>query len=216
MLPPYRVQMVIRCTGRPVAEVTIGARRDARLPQRYGALLGFVRGPKCWLGFSCKHRWRPFRFGCRSPPAALSVGYFTGRCDVDAWADQTSASLFCAHLETAAFRLATLLRRPVYLGSNYFYPKSTVPPMDLALGSPAQLGATITLNYGDDMGYSWVNDVQIATDPGNLAHTAERRSLGSIKQSGRLFQFAITARASESRAPISLENRSLFRRALLR
>jgi hypothetical protein len=61
--------------------------------------------------------------------------------------------------------------------------------IDLALGSPTQTGASITLEISDDLGQTWMNCGSNTVAAADYTATVEWRALGQMKAPGRLFRF---------------------------
>jgi hypothetical protein len=61
--------------------------------------------------------------------------------------------------------------------------------IDLALGSPTQTGASITLEISDDLGQTWVNCGSNTVVASDYSATVEWRALGQMRAPGRLFRF---------------------------
>lgn len=61
--------------------------------------------------------------------------------------------------------------------------------MDLALGAPSLVGASITLETSDDFGHTWNNQGALTIVAGNYSQVIEWRSLGAITDPGRIFRF---------------------------
>lgn len=74
--------------------------------------------------------------------------------------------------------------------------RETIPcgavTLDLSVGNPTQLNATITLEISDDAGNTWVSCGSKDVLAGDFNTTVEWRSLGLIKAPGRIFKITDT------------------------
>lgn len=62
--------------------------------------------------------------------------------------------------------------------------------LTLSLGAPAMTGAEITLRTSDDFGHTYVSHGAVTTTAADFGQVVEWRSLGTMRQPGRLFEIS--------------------------